>query len=191
MRNNKLALTLAALTCILSACAALLPHGKSVVTTPWKSFDEAKVAYDKVEVNKSSTGQMKKIGFNIYSTQNVHILNYLDIAATTQSIKPEELSAGLSACMKAQDRCRGYVFEPKAIKIERYSNVILDLLEFNRKTRSTGWRFKALFVVVDDVVLEKFWSGDPSIHEDDQRTNPLGPIQDGVGSRVIKFVPFF
>ena len=64
----------------------------------------------------------------------------------------------------------------------------LDLLNFRRKTRETGWKFKALFVIVDDVVVDKLWSGDPYIVQERDTRNPLGPFQD-FGGLIMRAIP--
>ncbi len=70
------------------------------------------------------------------------------------------------------------MLEPKNIRNKRYGNLFLDILNFRRKSRESGWRFRVLFVVVDDVVVEKLWSGEPMIEEVRDTKNPLGPFQD-------------
>ena len=163
---------------IVSGCASLLPSGKDETRSPWKSFDEAKAAYDRVVPNSTNVIQLRDIGFNIYSTPNVRILNYVDIAQATQTIGKEELAEGFRKCLQAKNGCRGYVLEPKDIRSKRYGNLFLDILNFRRKSKETGWRFRVLFVVVDDIVVEKLWSGEPMIEAERDTKNPLGPFQE-------------
>jgi len=54
--------------------------------------------------------------------------------------------------------------------------------------KGTGWRFKAVFLVIDDVVVDKFWNGDPKIIEDRDEKFPLGPLQ-GAGEMVLRLIP--
>lgn len=173
---------------LLHGCAMLLPSAKDTTRSPWKSFDEAKASYDRIIPNQTTTGELKAHGFNLYSTPNARILNYLDIAVATQSIKKEDLNGGFQACMNAKERCRAYEFEPRFIRNRRYGNFWLDLLNFKRKTKVTGWRFKALFIVVDDVVVDKLWGGNPFIEEEKEVKNPLGPLQDA-GNLVLGIIP--
>lgn len=163
---------------VTAGCTALLPTGKEVTRSPWKSFDEAKLAFDKVIPSQTTTRQLKSLGFDLYSTPNIKVLNYLDIATAVQSIKNEDLDPGFQKCLHARNNCRAYEMEPKDIRNKRYGNFWLDILNFRRKTRGSGWRFKALFIVVDDIVVEKLWSGNPIIDEDRDVKNPLGPFQD-------------
>jgi hypothetical protein len=166
---------------MLDGCTALLPSSKDVVRAPWNNFQDVSAAYNKVVPNETTLPQLGKLGFDIYSTPNVKILNYLDIAATTQNIKNEDLGPGLARCLKVRNSCTGYQFAPSVMKNERIGNFFLDILNFRRKTKGTGWQFTATFLVIDNVVVDKFWNGSPVIHVDRDAKNPLGPLQDPAG----------
>jgi hypothetical protein len=173
---------------MLNGCTALLPSSKEVVLVPWDSFQEVRESFDKVVSNKTTLHQLKKVGFDIYSTPNVKILNYLDISATTQNIKYEDLSPGLVRCIKVRHSCKGYQIEPKVMNHERQGNFWLDIFNFQRKTKGTGWRFKAVFLVIDDIIVDKFWDGDPNIVETQETKNPLGFLQDA-GGMILRLIP--
>jgi hypothetical protein len=158
-------------------CAALLPRAKVVSESPWGRYEEAKEAFDAITVGKTTTADLKGLGFDVASSPNLKILNYLDIASTVDAIPEEELDPGLRACMKARSDCRAYVFEPKRDYNKRIGNFWLDILGFKRKTHHTGWRFKALIVFVNDHVAYKLSSGEPKTDEMEDKTNPLGPFQ--------------
>jgi hypothetical protein len=42
----------------------------------------------------------------------------------------------------------------------------------------TGWRFNALILFVDDLVVYRSWGGQPAVNEVEVTSNPLGPLQD-------------
>jgi len=67
----------------------------------------------------------------------------------------------------------------------RYGNFLADLFNFRRKTEIVGWRFKAVVLLADDVVVYKATGGQPAIHEFEESNNPLGPLQ-GAGERVFR-----
>ena len=93
------------------------------------------------------------------------------------SIKVEDLDPGLQKCIKAKAGCNAYSMQPKVLYSKRHGNVILDLFNFKRNTRETGWRFEALAVMVGGVVVYKQWGGNPSIDATTISKNPLGPLQ--------------
>ncbi len=163
---------------IFSGCASLLPRTTTVTNSPWKTYQEVLYAFDNVAPHKSTVTDIKKLGFNIYSTSNLKVLSYVDIAVATSSLKREGLGNGIEACLKVRYLCTGYVFEPQIANSNRYGNFWLDTFNFKRKTRQSGWKFRASFLIVDAVVVEKFWYGEPLIDLDQEVVNPLGPFQE-------------
>jgi hypothetical protein len=163
---------------VVSGCAALLPRSSSISNSPWKTYKDVVTAYDKVIPNRSTITEIRKLGFDIYSTANLKILSYVDVAVATQSLKKGELSSGIEACLKVQTLCTGYAFEPQVVNSKRYGNFWMDTFNFKRKIKETGWRAKASFLIIDTVVVDKYWSGEPQVDYDKETVNPLGPLQD-------------
>jgi hypothetical protein len=112
----------------------------------------------------------------------------LDISTTTQNIKDEDLSPGLIRCIKVRHSCKGYQIEPKVMVHERQGNFWLDIFNFKRTTKGRGWRFKAVFLVINDVIVDKFWDGEPNIIENRETKNPLGFLQDA-GGMILRLIP--
>lgn len=190
MAMHKIPLASLLLTAFLMyGCSALLPTAKQETKSPWKSYYDVKLAFDKVVPGQTTPRQLKTLGFDLYSTPNVTILNYLDIAVTTQSLKREELDAGLLTCLSAKTNCIGYQLQPQFIDNKRYGNFFLDILNFRRKTRQVGWQVKALFIVVEDIIVYKLWGGNPNINVESDAINPLGPLQDAGGGFVMHYIP--
>lgn len=178
---------LAAILVLLAGCRALLPSSKEDIESPWSEFEQVKAAYDKIIPGKTGSAALKDLGFDIVASPNMQILNYIDVAATVQTIPLAELDSGLQECLRARNDCRAYVFEPRRARSKRVGNFWLDLFNFRRTSDATGWRFKALLVMVDDNVTYKLWSGSPRIEAHKDERNPLGPLQsaDDVLFRVI------
>ncbi|MBI1922028.1 MAG: hypothetical protein HYS23_13210 [Geobacter sp.] len=172
-----LTLLMLTLTLLLTGCGFLLPSTKDTIESPWKTFEDVKISFDKIVPGQTSVSELKKLGFDIESTPNLRILNYLDIAGSVQSIRMENLDEGLKECLIAKTACRAFVFEPKRVYSKRIGNFWLDFFNFRRKSKETGWQFKALLVLVDDHVTYKLWSGTPTIEAYKDQRNPLGPLQ--------------
>ncbi len=190
MAMHKLPLASLLLAAFLTyGCSALLPTAKQETKSPWNSYSDVKLAFDKVVPGQTTPRQLKTLGFDLYSTPNVTTLNYLDIAVTTQTLKREELDAGLQACLSAKTHCVGYQLQPQRINNKRYGNFFLDILNFRRKTRQVGWQVKALFIVVEDVIVYKLWGGNPTILVESDIINPLGPLQDAGSGLAIRYIP--
>lgn len=122
----------------------------------------------------------KRLGFDPFSIPNVKILTYLDIIQRfifNPSIKKEDLDEGIQRCIDAKTRCVAYEINPRITKSKRHGNFWLDFFNFKRNIKETGWRFEAIIVMVDDVVVYKLWGGNPLIDEGRETKNPLGPLQ--------------
>ncbi|MBI4839020.1 MAG: hypothetical protein HY806_07785 [Nitrospirae bacterium] len=190
MTKNKIKISLLLMAVLISGCAALLPSSKQTTKSPWGSFDEARAAFDRIVIGKTTFDELRNFGFDPFSTPNVKILTYLDIIQrfmSNPSVKIEHLDGGLKECIDAKDKCRAYELEPKITSSKRYGNFWLDFLSFKRSVKETGWSFKALIVTVNDIVVYKLWGGSPMIDEDKVTKKPLGPLQDS--DNLIKNLP--
>jgi hypothetical protein len=164
----------------LCGCATMLPSAKQAVITPWSDFEGAKSSYDRIIPFVTSMQTVRELGFDPYKTANMKVLNQAQVvnAVLPSPLQnPTTIPQGISDCMRVQDGCVGYLMEPSKIDQKREGNFLLDFLNFKRNTVTTGWKFSALIVVIDDTVVYKQWDGQPKIETTDDRTNPLGPLQ--------------
>jgi hypothetical protein len=165
---------------ITSGCGFLLPSTKQTSKSPWDSFEHAKTAFDKITPYETTSKEMQALGFDPYTTPNIKILTYVDIMnrfMPNSSIKKEDLAEGIQFCIDAKEDCSAYEFAPQVKKTKRYGSVLLDLFNFRRKSTETGWRFEALIVIIDHVIVYKLWGGNPIINQNKETKNPLGPLQ--------------
>jgi hypothetical protein len=174
------------LTAMLFSCSttSLLPSQKEVVVTPWNSFGDATIAYDRITPYQTKKDELEELGFAPQVTPNVQILNYLDILEhflPNQSITKKDLAEGLQDCLADQEQCKAYSITIRKFDSQRYGNVLLDLFNFRRKTNVSGWEFRALIVLKDDLVVYKLSSGAPMNDELRDTKNPLGPLQNSDG----------
>jgi hypothetical protein len=170
---------------VLASCSNSLPKGEATRKSQWGTFEEAKASYDSVVPFETVTADLKELGFDPYSTPNVKILSYLDIIKKfnpSNSVRQEDLPPSVRACVAVREACLAYEASPGVNKSQRVGNVFLDLLKFKRDRIETGWSFNALIVINHNTVVYKIWSGVPIIDEKETRDNPLGPLQDSVGS---------
>jgi len=166
---------------MLLSCASSLPKGESTTKSHWDSFEQAKLAYDKIIAHQTTVHQLEALGFDPYNTPNVEILSYLDIIQRfnpNNSVKTEELPPSVRKCLAGLDKCFAYEAKPGIRHSQRTGNVLLDLLKFKRQKNITGWQFNALIVIDHEVIVYKIWSGTPIIDKQETENNPLGPFQD-------------
>jgi hypothetical protein len=149
--------------------------------TPWQNFDQAQAAYDKVVPHQTSLQELKGLGFDPMTTPNIKILTYLDLIQRfipNASITMNDLQPDVRACIESKDCCHAYELEVEMTDSKRYGNLMLDVFGFNRRTKTSGWTFKALIIVKDDVVAYKLRSGEPNLDRLDKKVKPLGPLQE-------------
>jgi hypothetical protein len=177
---------------MFTGCASLLPSSTIITKSPWQNFDSAKLSYDKIKPGVTTLADLKKLGFDPFSTPNVKILNVTEVInlfLPNPSIKKEDLDSGIQKCIKSKDRCTAYQVFPSILNINRIGNFWLDLFTFKRHTVNTGWEFKGLITIVDNVVTYRDPPGGrPLIHTDQIDVKPLGPAQE-VGAVIITEIP--
>jgi hypothetical protein len=164
-----------------TGCRSLFPAESKTTRTPWQDFDEAQAAFDKITPHKTSVEDLKALGFDPSTTPNIKILTYLDLISRfipNQSITLADLQPDVRACIESKDCCHAYELELDINRSKRFGNLALDVFGFKKNTRITGWSFKALVIVKDDMVAYKLRSGEPNIERYERKTKPLGPFQD-------------
>jgi hypothetical protein len=167
--------------CLLAGCAKMLPISKGTADSPWRSFVEAKAAFDAVIPYQTTRQDLVALQFDPYRASNITILNYLDVITRfmpNTAITPDDLDMGVRDCIDAKIDCQAYEIKLYKLRNRRVGNVFLDLFRFKRIAHKSGWNFDALFLLKGDTVVYKIWSGKPVIDETVYRKNPLGPLQE-------------
>jgi len=179
--------TIVAVVCLFAGCSSLLPSGGTVKKSPWKVFDEAKSSFDQIVINETTNDELVQLGFDPHSTPNITILSYLDVSKmfNYELDRDEYYHEGVNLCVKARESCKAYDVSIEDISKKRVGNFWLDLLVMKREEQTTGWRFRALILLVENKVVYKLWSGNPMLDETHAKKNPLGPLQD-MGASLIK-----
>lgn len=168
------------LSLLTGACSSLLPTAHTD-TTSFQSFEEARAAVEALVPMKSDRAALEKNGFSPTKHPNTNILTHADVVrrfVPTTLLRREDLDPGILACLEARDACRGLEIIGVKIARERKGNFFADFFNFKRHTETTGWRFNALVLLVNDRVVFRSWGGQPAVHEVEETRNPLGPFQD-------------
>jgi len=174
------ALAALAAACLLCGCVELLPKAETEVTSPWKSFDEAKAAIERIEPYRTTAADLRVQGIDPFLSANVKLLTFSDIVLRfpiTGSIGQDKLDPGLRECLTSGKGCRGYSISVLDTRHDRIGNFWLDSLNFVRVVETTGWSFNALILLVDDRVVFTLYGGQPIVHETETNKQPLGPLQ--------------
>ena len=181
MKTYAMCLFYLALVLTTTGCKSLFSSTSVKSKTSWKTFDEAQSAYDKVVPHKTTVEELKGLGFDPHTTSNIRILTYLDLIQRfipNASITLNDLQPDVRACIESKDCCHAYEMDLELTDNKRYGNLALDIFGFNRRSKTSGWTFKALIIVKDDIVAYKLRSGEPNVDRLEQKTKPLGPLQE-------------
>lgn len=130
---------------------------------------------------QSKVAALTQLGIDPVRQPNTVILTHADIVrrfVPSGLLKREDLDPGVLACLEARDACRGWDLTAARIVKARTGNFIADFTNFSRRSETTGWRFNALILLVNDVVVYRAWGGQPNVREVVINTNPLGPLQE-------------
>ena len=172
-----LALTVAMLA---PGCTSLLPKSQSQSPT-FQSFDEARHAIESLVPKKTDLATLSELGLTPAKQPNTLILTHADVVRRVVNggiLGKDDLDPGILTCINAREACRGWELNVARISKARIGSFWADFINFKRRTKTTGWRFNALILLVDDVVVYRGWGGQPVISEVEVNTNPLGPLQD-------------
>jgi hypothetical protein len=163
-----------------AGCSSMLPRGVNA-TSSFTRFEALRDSVDSLRPMTSDRHTLMQLGIDPDALPNTTILTYADLlrrfAPGTVAIK-EDLDPGIVACLAARDACRGWELNVAYIERVRGGGFWADFFNFRRHTATTGWRFNALILLAGDVVVYRSWGGQPSVNETDDRTNPLGPLQE-------------
>jgi hypothetical protein len=170
----------------LTACSSWLPKAGNE-SFYFNSFAEAQHAIESLVPMKSNLQDLIALNLDPGHQPNTVILSFADISKKfvgSGVLSKEDLGPGVSACLAARDACRGWDLNISRIDKKRTGAFFQDFINYRRRTETTGWRFNALILMVDDVVLYRSWGGQPEVNEIDNQKNPLGPLQD-IGPAII------
>jgi hypothetical protein len=192
MKTRLKSLLMGIIFLILTGCAALLPSSKATVNSPWDDFNSAKQEYEKIIPEITTVSDLKKMSFNPYEVPNIRILNVTEIIGVflpNPSIRIEDLDPGIQKCIEKKQRCTAYRIEPGVLDKKRVGNFWADLFTFKRHTIDTGWEFRGLITIVDDVVTYRDPAGGrPLVRTEEVVKKPLGPLQE-IGGVIITEAP--
>jgi hypothetical protein len=173
-------LILLVISVFFNACTSLLPTTEKTSVSKWNNYDDIEKSYNNIVNYQTTKEQLHKLGFDPFSTSNINILNHLDIKKKfllTSSIKLTDLDSGVQECIKSKNNCIAYETTIVHIERKRYGSVLLDLFNFRKNTRETGWSFYSLIIINDNMIVYKVSNSKPHIDNKEKKKNPLGPFQ--------------
>ena len=180
MRSPRPGCALLAATFLMAGCTQLLPKAQSEVHSPWASFEEAKVAFERIQPERTSASDLRAQGIDPYSSSNVQLLTYSDILLKfplANGFARETLDPGLRRCLEAGKECIGYSIAVHDVRRDRVGGFWADMFGFKRVVDVSGWTFNGLILLVDERVVYTLYGGQPNVKEKETSRQPLGPVQ--------------
>ena len=89
------------------------------------------------------------------------MLSFIDVRLlfVQPNIPLDYLPDGLLQCLQAKDRCIGYAFDFNKTDTQRVGSFWADAFNFRKQRELHGWSFRAVFVLVDDVLTSGATTG--------------------------------
>ena len=166
---------------LLTGCTSLLPSQRAEVVSPFGDYTDTEIRYAQAEPGRTTRSELFSLGFDPLAQGNGKMLSFIDLRLmfVQPNVPIEYLPDGMLRCLEAKDRCIGYAFEFNKTDTQRVGNFWADVLNFRKTRELKGWTFRAVFVLVDDVLVHKVSNGEPNIRRYEVKRNPLGPLQGG------------
>lgn len=163
------------LMALCSGCTTMLPSAQTDSST-FTSFDEARLAVEVLVPMQSNWHLIETGNLNPAKHPNATHLTQADIVrkffVPNTMLTRDDLDPGVLTCVAARSNCRGI-------------ELIISKITKTR-TETSGWRFSATILMVDDVVVYRAWGGQPWVNELEVTHNPLGPLQGMNFSGIVK-----
>ncbi len=177
---------------VLTGCSIFMPSSKVTTKSQWNDYNDAKTTYENIVSGKTTVEDLKNMGFDPHTVPNIRIMTVteiLNLFLPNPTLKVQDLDPGIQKCIEVKDKCMGYQIIINMQNADRVGNFWLDLLSFKRHTVNTGWEFRGLITIVDNVVSYRDPAcGRPLVHTEQVDVKPLGPLQE-IGSTLAVGIP--
>jgi hypothetical protein len=183
-------LLLLSLLTLTTGCQSLFINNRNATESPWTNWDQVTLAFNGIVPDHTTVGDLKCMGFDPGVTPNMKIMPYVDIVPIfmpNPNIHIADLPVGVRVYMEAKTNNCAYLVELQDVREKRHGNILLDVFGFKRQTHHSGWQFKGLILIKNNVVVYTLSSGEPNISTEESKIHPLGPFQemDGCGGSIL------
>jgi hypothetical protein len=175
---------------LTTGCQSLFLTRQQTTLTRWTNWDQVSLAFSRIKPDQTTVGDLRTMGFDPHVTPNIKIMPYVDVVPIfmpNPNIRIDDLPVGVRVYVQAKQGSLAYLVELQNVNEKRHGNIVLDVFGFKRLTHQSGWRFKGIILIKDNVVVYALSSGEPDISLEDSNIKPLGPFQemDGCAGAII------
>ena len=166
---------------LTSGCKSLFPSSTTTVASRWETYSNVSAAFGRIVPYETDAHDLKELGFDPEVSSNVKTMSYVEllpIFMPNSGIQKKDLPAPVRDYIDAHEGGMAYAIDLQNVQSKRYGHLILDVFDFKRKTHTTGWKFRGLILMKNDIVVYKLSSGEPDISTFEKKTRPLGPFQE-------------
>ena len=144
------ALVMCSIILLSVGCSSLLPKKHTVTHSQWESYQQLATVIDHIHAGQT-LDDLKLLGIDVHSTENIEHLTHLDIAKRFGLIggkKDASLKTpdGVQLMLDAAEKGRGYELTIEHTAQTRTGSFWKDFLNFKRITKETGWRYSILII---------------------------------------------
>src|SRR5687767_15469567 len=103
-------------------CRSVLPSENTHAQTQWRSFEDARSSFDRIQPHETTLAQLKEYGYDPDKTPNLKILTYSDVInrfLPNSSMRVEDLHESIQTCIREKDACRAYEIEMNVVNGKR------------------------------------------------------------------------
>ncbi|HEV2327685.1 MAG TPA: hypothetical protein VGY56_02725 [Verrucomicrobiae bacterium] len=172
---------LPALLMLTTGCQSLFVSNHTATQSPWTNWDQVNIAFNRIVPNHTTVTDLKRMKFDPSVTPNICIMPYVDIVPIfmpNPNITIADLPIGVQVYVESKTNNCAYQVQLEDVREKRHGNLLLDVFGFKRLTHHSGWRFRGLILIKNNVVVYTLSSGEPNISAEDSNLKPLGPFQD-------------
>lgn len=164
---------------------SFLPSSETVTSNAWGTYDDAVANYGKIK-EKMTEDDLKKFGVYDGGT-NIIVRNWLGVynMLPKYAVESRKLDKGILDFIDAGDS-RAKAFEVYILSERRHreGSLFLDVLKFRQKTRTTGYKFSGLVLLVDSKVVYVLRPTGGPINKFRKDKNPFGLLH--LAPKVVK-----
>jgi hypothetical protein len=169
----------------LSGCAttSLMDNSSDVSSggADWKSYADAKVFFDKIEVGKTHDKDLASLGLDLDIAKNLRTLatpTFVALFSDSSFANYDRLPPAVQKCLKYEEHCVGYKIHKDSVQKSGTGSLALRVLKFKEENIIRGFEVKILLLIHNDIVVYKDIEGTPNGTERYEiKKRPLGPLE--------------
>lgn len=161
----------------------LMPSEENIDALPWKNYEEAENAFNKIEKGKTKVVELKNLGFDP-EAKGVTVLDAFTIRdillGANSSFRIENLPQTLQEYLKDLDDCIGFKFDGRFSTTTPRGDLFRRLLKFKRIDVDSTWSYEGWVFIEKSsgTIVYTRWIGRKPSDQVRTKKDPLGPLGD-------------